>query len=576
MKKLIFSQIKQYKNAFIAAIVLMVISGLMETMIPLMTTHIIDDGISKNDMAGVLTWGGIMLVFAVGSLVCALFGYVFSARAATGLAANIRASLFHRIQKFSFANLDRYGVSGLTVRQTTDVTNIQTAIQTVLTTFFKTPIAVIYSLILTAQLNLKLSLVLAIGVVIIGVALALIITRSIKLYRRAYVAYDNMNGLVQENITGMRVVKAYAGEERENATFDGSAKKVRKSFVKVEKLLAFNNPVMMLTLEFCFIGIAWIGAKYISVGDMTTGDLTGFFTYAFQIMSYMVTLVLSFATMAPSFASIRRLGEVMDEELTITDPADPVREMVDGAIDFDNVSFRYGSGEKGDTTYALADIDLHIKSGEMIGIVGATGSSKTSLIQLVSRLYDATSGQVRVGGRDVREYDSGTLTGNIAVVLQKNVLFSGTITDNLRWGREDATPEECRKACEMACADEFIREKAEGYDEMIEQGGANLSGGQRQRLCLARALIRKPKILILDDALSALDTATESRIRKSLREDMPEMTKLIITQRVSSIAEADRIIVLDKGRLCGFDTHENLLKSCPVYQELCAVRERGE
>ncbi|MCR4604492.1 MAG: ABC transporter ATP-binding protein/permease [Eubacterium sp.] len=566
--KLIFPLIKQYKNAFIASILLMIFSGLCETMIPLMTTHIIDDGISENDISGVLGWGAWLLLFAVGSLVFSLIGYVFTAKASTGLAANIREALFKKIQKFSFINLDKFGVSGLTVRQTTDVTNIQTATQTVLTQFFKTPIAVIYSLILTIRLNLKLSLILTAGVVIIGIFLSLIIIRSIKLYKRVYSDYDFMNEKVQENVTGIRVVKAFAGEERENKSFDRAAVRVRKGFVKAEKLLAFNNPIMMLALEFCFIGIAWIGAKYISVGDMSTGDLTGFFTYAFQIMSYMAMLVLSFAQMAPSFASINRLKEIMDENVTITDPRKPEKEMSDGSIDFDHVSFRYGEGEGG---FVLDDINFHVNSGEMIGIVGATGSSKTSLIQLVARLYDVNTGRVSVGGKDVKDYDTKTLTDNIAVVLQKNVLFSGTILDNLRWGKEDATKEECIKACELACADTFIAEKEAGYDEIIEQGGANLSGGQRQRLCLARALIRSPRILILDDALSALDTATESTIRKSLREDMPEMTKLVITQRVGSVVDADKVLVLDKGKICGFDTHENLLKNCEVYQELCKV-----
>ncbi len=573
MKNSILQQVKQYKGLFIAAPILMIASGLLETMIPLMTTHIVDDGIQQNNISEVLRWGGFMLIFAVSALICALIGNVYSAKASSGLAANLRDALFVRVQKFSFANLDKYGVSSLVTRQTTDVTNIQTAAQTVLTQFFKTPVAVVYSLILTIQLNGKLSLVLMIGVVIIGVLLTLIIVKSIKMYRQVYVDYDKLNQRVQENVTGIRVVKSFAREKKECDGFDESAETVRRGFVKVERLLALNNPIMMLALEFCFVGIAWIGAQFISVGDMTTGDLTGFITYAFQIMSYMAMLVLSFVQLAASFASIRRVQEILNDEPTIKDPENPVSEMNDGAIAFEHVSFRYGEGNGKNV---LEDVDLTIRSGEMVGIVGATGSSKTSLINLISRLYDVKEGKVIVGGHDVREYSADALTQNIAVVLQKNVLFSGTIRENLEWGKSNATEEDFAAAARLACADGFIAEKEAGLDSVIEQGGANLSGGQRQRLCLARALIKKPAILILDDALSALDTATESKIRTSLREDMPEMTKLIITQRVGSVQEADRILVLDKGRVSGFDTHENLLKTCAVYRELCAAAEGRE
>ncbi len=566
MKNVILQQVKQYKRDFIIAPLLLIGSGLFETLIPLMTAHIVDDGIQKNDISMVLHWGGYMLFFAVSALILALIGYVFSARASSGLAANIREALFERIQQFSFSNLDKYGVSSLVARETTDVTNIQTAAQTILTQFFKTPVAVIYSLILTMQLNFRLSLVLAAGVIIIAVFLSFIILKSIVMYRQVYVDYDALNSRVQENVTGIRVVKSFSREEDESRNFDSSAGNVRNGFVNVEKLLAFNNPVMMLSLEFCFIGIAWIGAKYISIGEMTTGDLTGFFTYAFQIMSYMAMLVLSFVQLSSSVASVRRVTEVLTDEPEIRDPDDPVVKMADGSVEFSHVRFRYG---KGNGENVLEDINLKISSGEMIGIVGATGSSKTSLVNLISRLYDVNDGCVLVGGKDVREYDADTLINNISVVLQKNTLFSGTITDNLRWGRPEATLEECEEACRLSCADSFIGEKPGKYDEMIEQGGANLSGGQKQRLCLARALIKKPKILILDDALSALDTATEAKIRTSLKEDMPEMTKLIITQRVGSVEDTDRILVLDKGRVAGFDTHEKLLQDCSIYRELC-------
>ena len=568
--KSILQQVKQYKKEFLAAPLFLIGSGLFETMIPLMTTHIVDDGIEQNNISEVLHWGSFMLIFALLALILALIGYVFSAKASSGLAANIREALFQRIQQFSFSNLDKYGVSSLVARETSDVTNIQNAAQTVLTQFFKTPVAVVYSLILTMQLNMRLSVVLIIGVLIIAFLLSFIIIKSIALYRQVYVDYDELNNKIQENVTGIRVVKSFAREGSESRAFDKAAGTVRDGFIRVEKLLAFNNPVMMLSLEFCFIGIAWIGAKYISVGEMTTGDLTGFITYAFQIMSYMAMLVLSFAQLSSSFASIKRVTEVLEDEAAIRDPENPVRHMADGSVEFSHVSFRYGEGSGKNV---LEDITLSIRSGEMIGIVGATGSSKTSLVNLISRLYDVNEGHVLVGEHDVREYDADTLMRDISVVLQKNVLFSGTVLDNLRWGKPDASLEECAEACRQACADTFIAEKKERYDEVIEQGGANLSGGQRQRLCLARALIKKPKILILDDALSALDTATEAKIRTTLREDSPDMTKIIITQRVASIQDADRIIVLDKGRVCGFDTHENLLKSCDVYRDLCSAVE---
>lgn len=568
--KSILQQVKQYKKDFLAAPVFLIGSGLFETMIPLMTTHIVDDGIEQNNIGEVMHWGSYMLIFALLALTLALAGYVFSARASSGLAANIREALFKKIQEFSFSDLDKYGVSSLVARETTDVTNIQNAAQTVLTQFFKTPVAVVYSLILTMQLNMRLSVVLIIGVLIITVLLSFIIMKSMVLYRDVYVDYDRLNDKVQENVTGIRVVKSFAREESESRKFDKAAGDVRDGFIGVEKLLAFNNPVMMMALEFCFIGIAWIGARYISIGEMTTGDLTGFITYAFQIMSYMAMLVLSFAQLSSSAASMHRVTEVLEDEAGIMDPENPVRSIKDGSIEFSHVSFRYWEG-KGENV--LSDINLSIGAGEMIGVVGATGSSKTSLVNLISRLYDVNEGRVLVGGHDVREYDADTLMHDISVVLQKNVLFSGTILDNLRWGKSDAGMVECAEACRMACADTFIAEKPDQYHEVIEQGGANLSGGQRQRLCLARALIKKPKILILDDALSALDTATEAKIRETLKNDMPEMTKIIITQRVGSVQDADRIIVLDKGKVAGFDTHDNLMRSCDVYRDLCSAAE---
>lgn len=566
MKESILKYIKQYRAAFVMAPVFMVVSGILETVIPLITTHIIDDGIQTGDMNAVFYWGKVMLALALGTLIFALLGYLESAKASTGLAANLREAVFTKIQSFSFSNLDKFGVPSLVTRTMTDVTNIQNTVQIVLTSFFRTPIAVIYAIFLTATLNKRLSLILLAGVQIIAVFLTLIIVVTIPMYKKVYRDYDLLNGRIQENVTGIRIVKSFVKEEDECKSFEIPAAAVRKGFIKVEKLQALNNPIMMLALEFCFVGISWIGAKYISVGNMTTGDLAGFINYAFQIMTYISTLVLSFVQVSASFASFGRVSEVLTEEPVIKESKEALAEIRDNSVEFDHVSFRYG---KGRGRNVLEDISLEIKPGQMIGIVGATGSSKTSLVNLISRLYDVTEGSVKVGGRDVREYSMETLSDNISVVLQKNVLFSGTIAENLRWGKKDASPEEMREACALACADSFIEEKENGYDEYVEQGGSNLSGGQRQRLCLARALIKKPKILILDDALSALDTETEAKILKSLKEKMPDMTRIMITQRVGSVRDADKILVMDKGRADGFGTHEELIRTNAIYRDLC-------
>ncbi len=568
MKNPVFNQIKQYRNVFILTPVLMIISGILETMIPLITTHIIDDGISAGDMNAVFYWGKIMLVLALGTLIFAFFGYLTSAKASSGLAANLREAVFEKIQSFSFADLDRFGVASLVTRTMTDVTNIQNTAQTVLTSFFRTPVAVIYALYLTTTLNRRLSFILLIGVLIITVFLSLIIRITVPIYQKVYGEYDRLNGRIQENVTGIRIVKSFVREKDESESFDEPAASVRQGFIKVEKLQALNNPVMMIALEFCFVGISWIGARYISAGDMTTGDLAGFINYAFQIMTYISTLVLSFVQVSASFASFARVREVLITEPSIKEADEPVASIQDNSVEFDHVSFRYG---RGGGLNVLDDICLKFAPGEMIGIVGATGSSKSSLVNLISRLYDVTEGSVKVGGKDVREYSMAALSDRIAVVLQKNVLFSGTIMDNLRWGRKDAGYDECSKACAMACADTFIEEKENKYDEYIEQGGSNLSGGQRQRLCLARALVRKPGILILDDALSALDNETEARILHSLKTDMPDVTKILITQRVASIHDADKILVMDKGRVNGFGTHEDLIKTNEIYRDLCGV-----
>ena len=496
----------------------------------------------------------------------------YAAAASSGLACNLRESIYNLIQTFSFSNIDRFSTAGLVTRMTTDVTNIQNAFQMVIRIAVRAPLTLICSMAMCFWINVRLSLIFAGAILFLAAVLGIIMKKTMKIFDEAFKTYDGLNASVQENVSAIRVVKAYVREEYENKKFGKAADQLYRMFVKAEGLLAFNNPAMMLVVYGCILAVAWLGAHYIVIGTMSTGELTSLFSYILSIMMSLMMLSMVFVMITMSSASVRRVSQVLTETPDLQNPESPVTEVPDGSIDFNQVNFSYrrNSGKK-----ALADIDLHIRSGETIGIIGGTGAGKSSLVNLISRLYDVESGSVCVGGRDVREYDMEALRNQVSVVLQKNVLFSGTILENLRWGNEKATRKECEEACRAACADEFIEQLPEKYDTYIERGGTNVSGGQKQRLCIARALLKQPKVLILDDSTSAVDTATDARIRQAFSETIPGTTKLIISQRVSSVQEADRILVLEDGRVSGFDTHKNLLESNAVYREIYESQSKG-
>lgn len=506
-----------------------------------------------------------MLVFAVISLFCGVMAGRYAASASSGYACNLRDAMYANIQKYSFSNIDKYSTAGLVTRMTTDVTNVQNAYQMILRIASRAPLMLICSMVMCFVINVRLSLIFLAALIFLGCALAFIMSRTLPVFQEVFSRYDDLNASVQENVSAIRVVKAFVREDYENKKFTKAAEKLCSLFVRAEALLALNNPVMMLVIYGCIIGLSWFGAHYIVAGTLTTGNLTSLFSYVMSMMMSLMMLSMVFVMISMSTASAKRIAEVLEEKPDLTNPEQPLTEIPDGQIDFNHVNFSYkhGSGED-----VLHDIDLHIHAGETVGIIGGTGCGKSSLVNLVSRLYDADEGPVCVGGHDVREYDMEALRNQVAVVLQKNVLFSGTILDNLRWGREDAAKEECVEACRQACADDFIESFPNQYDTWIEQGGTNVSGGQKQRLCIARALLKKPKVLILDDSTSAVDTATDARIREAFAKKIPGTTKLIISQRISSVQDADRILVLEEGRVTGFDTHEKLLKNNAVYQEI--------
>ena len=513
-----------------------------------------------------------MLVLAFFSLYFGVMAGRYGAEASSGFAANLREGMYENIQTFAFSNIDRFSTAGLVTRMTTDVMNMQVAYQMSLRIAVRSPLMLVCSLCMCFVINRRLSLIFLAAILVLSIALALIMSRAVRFYEQVFDKYDELNGGIQENVSAIRVVKAFVREEYEDEKFKKAADNLYRLFVRAEGLLALNNPVMMLVVYGCMIGLSWFGAHYIVIGDLTTGELTSMFSYVMGVLMSLMMLSMVFVILTMSAASGRRIAEVLEEKTDMTNPEEPVREISDGSIDFNHVAFSYkqGSGEE-----TLRDINLHIDSGETIGIIGGTGCGKTSLVNLVSRLYDADKGQVLVGGRDVCSYDMEVLRNQVAVVLQKNVLFSGTILDNLRWGKEDATEEECREACRQACADEFIEQLPDKYHSWIEQGGANVSGGQKQRLCIARALLKKPKVLILDDSTSAVDTATDSRIRKAFGEQIPGTTKLIIAQRISSVQDADRILVMEDGQISGFDTHERLLESNQIYREIYDTQMNG-
>ena len=545
MIKTLLAQVKQYKSASILTPIFTAGEVLMEVLIPFVTASIIDKGIEAGDINQVYLYGGIMLVMAFLSLMFGVLAGRYGAKASSGLACNLRESIYNKVQTFAFSNIDKYSTAGLVTRMTTDVTNVQNAYQMILRIAVRAPLMLICSMAMCFFISAELSTIFLVAIVILAVALVFIMARTTPVFSEVFRKYDDLNASVQENVSAIRVVKAFVREDHENSKFQKAAEKLYSLFVKAESNLALNNPVMMLVVYGCILAISWFGAHFIVAGDLTTGNLTSLFSYVMSVLMSLMMLSMIFVMITMSAA---------------------------GSIDFNHVDFSYkhGSGEK-----ALQDIDLHIHSGETIGIIGGTGCGKSSLVSLVSRLYDVDNGSVCVGGRDVRDYDMEALRNQVAVVLQKNVLFSGTILDNLRWGKENATQEECAEACRLACADEFIERFPDGYNTWIEQGGSNVSGGQKQRLCIARALLKKPKVLILDDSTSAVDTATDAKIREAFAKKIPGTTKLIVAQRISSVQDADRILVLDNGKVNGFDTHENLLETNGIYREIYEAQTQG-
>ena len=572
MISVLAAQIKEFKKPSVLTPVFMILEVVFETLIPFLMASIIDDGVEAGDMRHIYIVGGLMVVAALCGLFCGIMGGKYGARASTGFAKNLRQAMFEKIQTFSFANLDKFSTAGLVTRMTTDVTNIQNAYQMLLRMCFRSPVSMICAMAMAFFINAKLASVYLAAVCLLAVVLAFIIRRSMKYFQMAFPKYDELNASVQENVSGIRVVKAYVREDYETSKFKKASQGIYDIFVKAEKSVVLNMPVMQFTVYSCILLISWIGAKMIVQHTLTTGELMSLLAYCMNILMSLMMLSMIFVMMSMSAASARRICEVLCEESSLTNPENPVYEVADGSVEFRNVTFSYYNDS---SKAVLQDINLKISAGETVGILGGTGSSKTSLVNLISRLYDVTEGAVLVGGRDVREYDMESLRNQVSVVLQKNVLFSGTILDNLRWGDENATEEDCRRVCRLACADEFIEKMPEGYHTYIEQGGTNVSGGQKQRLCIARALLKKPKILILDDSTSAVDTATDARIRRAFAEEIPETTKIIIAQRVSSVEHADHIIVLDHGRIDGYGTHEELLAGNEIYREVYESQTGG-
>ena len=571
MKK-VLQQLGQYRKDTFQCIFLTALEVVMEILLPFVTAIIIDQGLEAGNLPVVYRYGILMVAMAFLSLIFGALAGRKAARASSGLAANLREAIYANIQTFSFSNIDKFSVPGLVTRMTTDITNVQNAYMMVIRVAVRAPLNLIFSYIMCLFINVRLSLMFLIAVVFLLAVLGTIMVVTLKIFNQVFRRYDDLNASVQENVTAIRVVKAFVREDYENKKFSKASRMLYNLSVKAEGLLAFNNPAMMIAVYFCIISVSWFGAQFIVGGSLTTGELTSLFSYIMSLLMSLMMLSMLVVMISMSMASIRRISEVLNETPDLTDPEQPVTEVADGSIDFNHVNFSYkqGSGKN-----ALSDIDLHIKSGETIGVIGGTGCGKSSLVNLICRLYDVDQGSVCVGGVDVRKYDTEALRNQVSVVLQKNTLFSGTILDNLRWGNPDATEEECARACRAACADEFIDRMPEGYRTRIERGGSNVSGGQKQRLCIARALLKKPKVLILDDSTSAVDTATDAKIRRAFAEEIPGTTKIIIAQRVSSVESADRILVLEEGRINAFDTHENLLKDNAIYQEIYTSQMEG-
>ena len=572
MIKRILKEVKEFKAASVVTPIFMILEVIFEMMIPFLMASIIDEGVNKGNMAHIYKVGALMIAVAVLGLLAGIAGGRYGAKASTGLARNLRESVFNHVQTFSFSNIDKFSTAGLVTRLTTDINNIQHAYLMILRMCSRSPASLIVAMTMAFTINKKLASIYLVAVVFLGFALFNIMKRASSYFQQAFPKYDDMNASVQENVSAIRVVKAYVREEEETTKFKKTSENIYRIFKKAEHNIIVNGPIMQTTVYSCILLISWIGAKMIVVGDLTTGEMMSLLAYCMNILMSLMMLSMVFVMITMSMASAKRISEVLEERSDLNNPENPIYEVEDGSIEFKNVSFAFPDEIE---TKVLKDINLKINSGETIGIIGGTGSAKTSFVNLISRLYDVTDGEVLVGGKDVRSYDMESLRNQVSVVLQKNVLFSGTILENLRWGKKDATLEECEIACKQACADEFIQKMPEKYETYIEQGGSNVSGGQKQRLCIARALLKSPKVLILDDSTSAVDTATDAKIRKAFAESIPNTTKLIIAQRVSSIESADRIIVMDGGQIVGFDTHERLLETNDIYREVYESQTQG-
>ena len=572
MLKTLGAQIKEFKKDSFLTPVFMILEVLMETIIPLMMASIIDNGVEAGDIHHIYVMGGCMVIVACISLFAGTMGGKYGARASAGFARNLRKAMYENIQTFSFSNIDKFSTAGLVTRLTTDVTNIQNAYQMLLRMCMRAPFSLICAMVMSFAVNTRIATVYLIAVLLLGVILAVLLTRTTKYFNSIFQKYDDLNESVQENVSAIRVVKAYVREDHEKEKFTKASGNVYKLFTKAEAMICLNMPIMQFAVYACILVISWLGAKMIVVSDLTTGQLVSLLAYCMNILMSLMMLSMIFVMVTMSWASGERVAEIINEKTDLNNPENPIRHVADGSIRFDHVDFTYKKDSK---EPVLKDICLEIHAGETIGIIGGTGSAKSSLINLISRLYDVTAGSVYVGGEDVRRYDLDTLRNEVSVVLQKNVLFSGTILENLRWGDKNADEEECRRVCRLACADEFIEKMPDKYNTYIEQGGTNVSGGQKQRLCIARALLKKPKILILDDSTSAVDTATDARIRKAFAEEIPDTTKLIIAQRISSVQYADRIIVMENGKISGFGTHEELMQNNSIYRDVYESQTKG-
>lgn len=574
MLKKLASYIKEYKKDTILTPIFVVLEVVMEVIIPLLMARIIDVGIQNGDVHYILEMGILLIVSAILSLTFGMLSGRFAAKASAGYAKNLRKAMFHKVQDYSFENIDKFSTSSLVTRMTTDVTNVQMAFQMIIRILVRGPIMMIFALLMVMSISLKLSAVFFVAIPVLGAILFYIAIKAHPNFERVFKKYDKLNRVVQENVSAIRVVKAYVRESFEEKKFKEVNDEVYENFKKAEKIVAFNGPVMQFTIYTCILLISWIGTQLIVGGQMQTGELSSIITYAWQILASLMMLSFVFVMIIMAQSSAERIIEVVDEEPTIKDKENPVTEVKDGSIKFENVSFQY-SDEQEDDKFALENINLDIKAGETIGIIGGTGSSKSTLVQLIPRLYDVTKGSIKVGGVDVKDYEIHALRDAVAMVLQKNVLFSGTIAENLRWGDKEADQEELEEACKLAQADGFIKEFPSKYETVLDQGGTNVSGGQKQRICIARALLKKPKILILDDSTSAVDTKTDALIRKAFREEIPNTTKIIIAQRVSSVEDADKIIVLNEGKIDGIGTSEELLKTNAIYREVYESQMKG-